>query len=63
MVINISINKTFSIHDPVKNYSFHNVFNKKKYQYFDVLILIQMCTGFWQMIILKNSVDCHEQRM
>ena len=40
MVINISINKTFIIHDSVKNYSCHNVFNEKKY----VLAFIQMRT-------------------
>ena len=44
MVINISTNKTFRIHDSVKNYSCHNVFNKNKYQYFDILIFIQMRT-------------------
>ena len=33
MVINITINKTFSIHDSVKNYSCHNVLMKRN-QYF-----------------------------
>ena len=48
MVINNSINKTFSIYDSVKNYSCHNVFNEKKY----VLTFIQMRTyenKFWQI--------------
>ena len=52
MVKNISINKTFCIHDSVKNYSCHNVFNKKKYNTFDVLIFTQMRTDenkFWQI--------------
>ena len=40
MVVNISINKTFVIHDLVKNYSCHNVFNETEINNFDVLLFI-----------------------
>ena len=46
MVINISI------HNFVKNYSCHNVYQQKEYQYFDVLTFIQMRTDenkLWQI--------------
>ena len=42
MATNISINKTLSIHDWVKNYSCENVFNEKIINTFDVLACMQM---------------------
>ena len=56
MVINIGINKIFSIHDSVQKYPCHNALNKQtnkqKINNFDVLIFIQMRTDenkFWQI--------------
>ena len=50
MAINIIINKTFNIHNLLKNYPYDNVFNEKIINTLDVLTMIQMCTDenkFW----------------
>ena len=44
MVMNITINETFSIHDLVKNYSCHKFLTKRNINTFCVLIFIQMRT-------------------
>ena len=51
MVINIDIN------DSVKNYSCHNVFNKKNTNTFDVLTFIQMRTDENKFCQIKRSLQ------
>ena len=51
MVINIDIN------DSVKNYSSHNVFNKKNTNTFDVLTFIQMRTNENKFRQIKRSLQ------
>ena len=64
MVINISINTTFSIHDSVKNYLCSMILTKININTFDVLTFIQMSTdwnNFWQ---IRNTVGngCYQVR-
>ena len=54
MVINITINKTFSIHDSLKNYSCCNVFNQKGVNTFNVLTFIQVCTNKNKFTQIRN---------
>ena len=60
IVINIDIN------DSVKNYSCHNVFNKKNTNTFDVLTFIQMRTDenkFWQIKrSLQVEISAHTKK-
>ena len=43
MVINITINNRFGIHNSIENYSCYNVFNQKDMNIFNVLAFIQLC--------------------
>ena len=51
MVINITINKTFGIHDSVKNYACYNVFDQNDMNTFKVLTLMQVRTDNFTQII------------
>ena len=55
MVINIAINKTFFIHNSVKNYSCYDVFNQKDINTFDVLTFIQVSMNKNTFIQTKNG--------
>ena len=55
MVINIAINKTFFIHNSVKNYSCYDVFNQKDINTFDVLTFIQVSMNKNKFIQTKNG--------
>ena len=54
MVINITINKTFGIHDSVRNYSCCNVFNQKDMNTFKVLTFMQVCTNKNKFMQIRN---------
>ena len=54
-VINIAINKTFFIHNSVKNYSCYNVFNQKDINTFDVLTFILVSMNKNKFIQTKNG--------
>ena len=49
MVINITVNKTFGIHDLLKNYSCYNVFNQEDMNTFNVMTFIQVRTDKTQI--------------
>ena len=55
MVINITINKTFSIPDSLKNNSCYNVFNQKGMNTFNVLTFIQARTDKNKFMQIKNG--------
>ena len=50
----ITINKTFSIHDSLKNCSCYNVFNQKGMNTFNVLTFIQVCTNNNKFTQIRN---------
>ena len=50
----ITINKTFSIHDSLKNYSCYNVFNQMGMNTFNVLTFIQVCTNKNKFTQIRN---------
>ena len=54
MVINITINKAFSIHDLLKNYSCYNVFNQKGMNTFNVLRFVLVCTNKNKFTQIRN---------
>ena len=53
-VINITINKTFSIHDSLKNNSCYSVFNQNGMNTFNVLTFIQARTDKNKFIQIKK---------
>ena len=55
IAINITIKKTFSIHDSLKNYSCYNAFNRENINTFNVLTFIQVRTDNNKFMHIKNG--------
>ena len=50
----VTINKTFGIHDLLKNYSCYNVFNRQDMNTFNYFTFIQVSTGKNKLIQIRN---------
>ena len=55
IVINITIRKTFTIHDSLKNYLCYNAFNQENINTFNVLTFIQVRTDKNKVVQTKNG--------
>ena len=53
--INITIKKTFSIHDSLENYSCCNAFNQENIDTFSVLTFIQVRTDKNKFVQIENG--------
>ena len=54
-VINITIRKTFTTHDSLKNYLCYNAFNQENINTFNVLTFIQVRTDKNKVMQTKNG--------
>ena len=53
--INITIKKSFSIHDSLENYSCYNAFNQENIDTFSVLTFIQVRTDKNKFVQIENG--------